>query len=344
MRISMIGLEVSRKEAERIRRILLENHLLNDQFKIKHASDHIYFPLQSIIEDSKLNEMGLSRYNLVETDFEVLLKRPKSLKEYLQRKISLKKIEELKKSFDIIGNVVILEIPDELEGEKYLIADAAIKITKRKSVYRKKSEIKGVTRTRELEHLAGDESSETIHQEFGSKFKLDVRKVYFSPRLATERKRIVDQVQDGEIIIDMFTGVGPFSVTIARKHEVEIYAIDINPEAIRYLKDNISLNKVDKKIKPYLGDVYEILDQLNVLADRIIMNLPGSADQFLPLAVEYLKPGGVLHYYQFSSDFDKPIEKIKTADHLRRVEILNKRKVKSCSPGVWHVGIDAKIC
>jgi tRNA (guanine37-N1)-methyltransferase len=256
----------------------------------------------------------------------------------------LEKIEELKKSFDVIGNVVILEIPNGLEGEKNLIADAALIFTKRKSVYRKKSEIKGVTRTRELEHLAGEDSSETIHQEFGSKFKLDVRKVYFSPRLATERKRIVDQVQDGEIIIDMFTGVGPFAVTIARKREVEIYAIDINPEAISYLKDNIKLNTVDERIKPILGDVNEILDHLNVLADRIIMNLPGRAYEFLPLAVEHLKPGGVLHYYQFSSDFDEPVRRIKTAARLRRVEILDKRRVKSRSPGVWHMGIDAKIC
>jgi tRNA (guanine37-N1)-methyltransferase len=340
----MIGLEVSKKEADRIRRILLENNLLNVTFKIKHSSDKVYLPLNTKLKDSKLHEMGLSRCNLVETEFEELRQRPKSLKEYLQGKISLEKSEELKKSFDIIGNVVILEIPDDLEDEKLLIAEAALKVTKRKSVYRKKSEIKGVARTRELEHLAGDDSSETIHKEFGSKLMLDVRKVYFSPRLATERKRIVDQVQDGEIIIDMFTGVGPFAVAIARKREVEIYAIDINPEAIRYLKENIRLNKVDEKIKPILGDVTKVLDDCNVHADRIIMNLPGNAREFLPLAVEHLKAGGVLHYYQFSSDFDEPVERVKAAALLRRVEILDKRRVKSRSPGVWHMGIDAKIC
>jgi tRNA (guanine37-N1)-methyltransferase len=340
----MIGLEVSKKEADRIRRILLKNNLLNVHFKIKRYSDHVCLPLYTTLKDSKLHEMGISRRNLVETEFEEHMQRPKSLKEYLQGKISLEKFEELKKSFDIIGNVVILEIPDDLEDEKHLIAEAALKVTKRKSVYRKKSEIKGVTRTRELEHLAGDDSSETIHQEFGSRLKLDVRKVYFSPRLATERKRIVDQVQDGEIIIDMFTGVGPFAVAIARKREVEVYAIDINPEAISYLQNNIRLNKVEKKIKPILGDVTNVLDHINVQADRIIMNLPGSAREFLPLAVEHLKPGGVLHYYQFSSDFDEPVERVKAAAHLRRVEILDKRRVKSRSPGVWDVGIDAKIC
>jgi tRNA (guanine37-N1)-methyltransferase len=344
MRNFMIGLKVSKKDTNRIRRILMKNNLLNVHFKIKRSSDHVYLPLHTTLKDSKLHEMGLSRRNLVEIDFEELIQRPKSLKEYLQGKISMEKVIELKKSFDIIGNVVILEIPDDLADEKHLIAEAALKVTKRKSVYRKKSEIKGVNRTRELEHLAGDDSSETIHQEFGSRLKLDVRKVYFSPRLATERKRIVDQVQDGETIIDMFTGVGPFAVAIARKHEVKIYAIDINPEAISYLKENMKINRVYGKINPILGDVIKVLDHFNVQADRIIMNLPGSAQEFLPLAVEHLKPGGVLHYYQFSSDFDEPVKNVKTAASLRRVEILDKRRVKSRSPGVWHVGIDAKIC
>jgi tRNA (guanine37-N1)-methyltransferase len=344
MRNTMIGLEVPKQEADRIRRMLLENNLLNVHFKIKRSHEHVYLPLHYKLKESALKEMGLSKYNMVETEFEEFEKSSKSLKEYLKGKISLEKIEELKKSFDIIGDVVILEIPGDLEDEKHLIGEAALQVTKRKSVYRKKSEIKGVIRTRELEHLAGDDFSETIHQEFGSRLKMDVKKVYFSPRLATERKRIVDQVQNGEIIIDMFTGVGPFSVDIARKHEVKIYAIDINPDAINYLMENIKLNRVNEKIKPLLGDVNEVLDHLNVHADRIIMNLPGSAWEFLPLALEHLKPGGVLHYYQFSQDFDEPVERVRKAAHLRQVEILNKRKVKSSSPGVWHVGIDFIIC
>lgn len=336
----MIGLEVPKKEADGIRRMLLEKNLLNVHFKIKRSHEYVYLPLHYRLKESALKEMGLSKCNIVETEFEEFVQNSKSLKEYLIGKISLEKIEELKKSFDIIGDVVILEIPGDLEEEKHLIGKAALQVTKRKSVYRKKSEIKGVVRTRELEHLAGDDFSETIHQEFGSRLKLDVRKVYFSPRLATERNRIVDQVQNGEIIIDMFAGVGPFAVAIARKHEVRIYAIDINPEAINYLMENIKLNRVDGKIKPLLGDVNEVLDHLNIHADRIIMNLPGSSWEFLPLSLKYLKPGGVLHYYQFSRDFDEPVERVKKAAQLRQVKILDKRRVKSRSPGVWHVGID----
>lgn len=265
------------------------------------------------------------------------------MEDYLQGRIPPEKMDEFKKSFDIIGDVVILEIPDDLEEEKFLIGEAALKFTKRRSVYRKKSEIKGVIRTRELEHLAGEDQPITIHKEYDSYIMLDVKEVYFSPRLATERKIITDQVQEKEIIIDMFAGVGPFAINIARKHNVQIYAIDINPQAIHYLKKNIVKNKLKGKIYPIEGDVKTVLEDLDVRADRVIMNLPGTAHEFLPIAVEHLKPGGTLHYYQFSRDFDDAVKKVLAAAHPHQVEILNRRKVKSRSPGVWHVAIDAKL-
>ena len=172
---------------------------------------------------------------------------------------------------------------------------------------------------------------------------LDVKKVYFSPRLATERKIITDQVQDGELVLDMFSGVGPFALSIARHHQAEIYAADINPEAINYLKRNIKLNKLQERIIPIQGDVKEVLKNMDLKFDRIIMNLPGSAGEFLPVALEHLKAGGVLHYYQFSRNTDEPVDNIKKAAKNRQVEILAKRKVKSTKPGEWHVAVDARI-
>ena len=131
------------------------------------------------------------------------------------------------------GDIVILEIPEDLEGYKNLIGEAALKFTKRKAVFRKKSEIKGIIRTRELEHIAGEVVSETIHHEFGCKLMLDVKKVYFSPRLATERKRVADNVKDNEIIVDMFAGFGPFPILITKDHDVQIYAIDIESRGLQ---------------------------------------------------------------------------------------------------------------
>ncbi|MFA0833583.1 MAG: class I SAM-dependent methyltransferase family protein [Methanobacterium formicicum] len=342
----MIGLKVPKKEANHIRLFLQEKYLLDHNWKIKRSEDYVYFPLNTEPDTDLIKEMGLFQGDLVETEFEELKKRPRNMEDFLQGKIPPEKMEDFKKSFDIIGDVVILEIPEDLEEEKYLIGEAALKFTKRRSVYRKKSAIKGVIRTRELEHLAGKDDSETIHREYDSRIMLDVKDVYFSPRLATERRIIGDEVQDGEVIIDMFTGVGPFAMNIARRSKLKsitIYAVDINPAAIHYLKENIKLNKVQGKVKPLLGDVATVLKDLDVQADRIIMNLPGTACEFLPVAVNHLKSGGTLNYYQFSRDFEDPVKRIKKAAYPRQVEVLDMRKVKSRSPKVWHVAIDARI-
>lgn len=339
----MIGLKVLKNNADRIRRVLLKQSLINLNMKIKRVNDFVYIPLMKIPDNKLMEELEVDYIEIVDTNFEIHKKGPKSLKDYLKNKIDNNKVEDIKKSFDIIGNIVILEIPEDFDNYKYIIGDAALKFTKRKSVYRKISEIKGIVRTRDLEYLAGDDISETVHKEFGSRLLLDVKKVYFSPRLATERKIITDNVQDNEIIIDMFAGIGPFSISIARKHKVKIYSIDINPYAHKYLKKNIQLNKLEGDIIPILGDVKEVLNNQNLYADRILMNLPGTAKNFLKTAIKSLKPGGILHYYEFASDYQYPIEKIKETAYPRKVEILNTRKVKSKSPGIWHMGIDARI-
>lgn len=336
----MIGLKIEKKRANDVRKLLLNYSIINLEAKIKRENDFVIIPLIMEPEKDLLIEIGQDNTKIIDTTFEIQKRGPKSLKDYLKGKIEDAKIEEIRGSFDIIGEVVILEIPEDLEEYKNLIGEAALKFTKRKAVFRKKSEIKGIIRTRELEHIAGEEISETIHQEFGCKLMLDVKKVYFSPRLATERKRVADNVKDNEIIVDMFAGVGPFPILIAKDHDVKIYAIDINPEAYKYMQENIELNKVQDKVIPILGDVREVLEDKNIKADRIIMNLPGTAFEFLDFAMNSIKEGGIIHYYEFSEGFEKPIERLKNAAYPRKVEILNKRKVRSKSPGKWHMGID----
>ena len=338
----MIGLKIPKNMANDVRKILLNYSLLNLDAKIKREDDFVILPLNEK-PDPEIQEIMGQEGEIVETTFEMQKRSPRSLKDYLKGKIDDKTIDEIRGSFDIIGDVVILEIPDDLEKYKELIGGAALKFTKRKAVFRKTSEIKGIIRTRELEHIAGEDISETVHQEFGCRLMLDVKKVYFSPRLATERKRVADSVKDGEVIVDMFAGVSPFPVLIAKSHNVKIYAVDINPEAYKYAEKNIELNKVQDKVVPILGDVREVLKNKDIKADRIIMNLPGSAYEFLDTAVQHIKHGGIIHYYEFSEGFEKPIVRLKDAAYPRQVEIIDKRKVRSRSPGKWHMGIDARI-
>lgn len=313
----------------------MEKGIMSMDYRIKAEKEFGYIPINEDVND----------YEIVDVELEPMKKMAHSFSELLEDDLTSEEIENLKTSFDTIGDIVILEIPDELYGKRQIIGDAAYKFTKRKAIYMKKSAVKGTIRIRELEFLAGTDDSVTIHKEHGARLKLDVREVYFSPRLATERKRVMESVSDGEKILDMFCGIGPFPIVIARNKNVEIAAVDINESAIKYLEENIELNKLKGSIKPYCGDVREVAKSFNCKFDRIIMNLPGLAYTFLDVAVDLIEDGGIINYYEFSSSYEQGIKRLESAceNAGKKVEIVNCRKVKSISPDEWHVAIDGKI-
>ncbi len=339
----MKGIKIIKKNANDVRKILISNKQLCTKYKVKNDETYVYFPLVSDYDEDIINDIS-DNYPITISEFEYDMAeyRATNFVDYLVDKIPEEKLEEIRKSFDVIGDIVILEIPEELEDDKVLIGQAALKFTKRKSVYCKKSKVQGITRTRQLEYLAGIDNLETVHKEFGLRFMLNPSTVYYSPRLATERSRIVKQVKDNETILDFFAGIGSFTVSIAHKRDVVAYNIDINPEAIKYAEKNIKINRLIGKVIPCLGDVREVVKDLPD-ADRIIMNLPGTSREFLPLAVKKLKSSGILNYYEFSSDEDSVIEHVKQASRDYETEILDIRQVRSQSPGVWHYGVDVKI-
>ena len=314
---------------------LMENGQMNMEYKIKAEEKYGYIPINEDVDD----------YEIVDIELEPMKRVPHNFSELLEGELTNEEIENLRTSFDTIGDIVILEIPENLQDKKQIIGDAALKFTKRKAIYMKKSAIKGTTRVRDLEFLSGVDDSVTIHKEHGARLKLDVREVYFSPRLATERKRVMESVKDGEKILDMFCGIGPFPIVIARNKNVNITAVDINESAIRYLNENIKLNKLEGHIETYCGDIREVSKSFKLKFDRIIMNLPGLAYTFLDVAVNLIKDSGIIHYYEFSDTYEQGIKRLKDACGKvgKEVEIINTRKVKSTSPGEWHVAIDGKI-
>ena len=148
-------------------------------------------------------------------------------------------------------------------------------------------------------------------------FAVDVGKCYFSPRLMGEHSRVAGLVCIGETVVNMFAGVGCFSVIIAKKvDQTKVFSIDVNPVAVQYMKENIRINRVDNKVIPLLGDSKEIIEaELQGKADRVLMPLPELALQYLPSAVSALKKeGGWIHYYDFEHAIGKedPVEKTKT--------------------------------
>lgn len=336
----MKSIKVPLKQLDDIRKILMKNRIMNMDYKIKTLKDYGYI---AITEENELTK----KFQIVDIDMEKIKKYPHKFTDLLKNKLNKDEIENLKKSFDIIGDIVIVEIPENLENKKLDIGKATLDFTKRKSVYMKKSPVKGKTRIRDLELISGISNPITIHKEYGTKLKLNIEEVYFSPRLATERKRVADLVKDHENILDMFCGIGPFPIVIAKNKEVNIVGVDINKKAIEYLKINTEKNKLKGEILGICGDIVTVSNnQLkNKKFNRIIMNLPGKAYEFLDIAMNLIENNGVIHYYEFSDDYIHGIDCLKKVAKKENkvIEITNTRKVKSSSPGMWHVSIDCLI-
>ena len=256
------------------------------------------------------------------------------------KKILGKEAKKVNRSFNIIGEIGIIEIPNELKIKEKDIAKILMKVHKNiKTVVKIVGATKGTFRIKPIKWVYGLKNFETIHKENGCLFKLKLNKVYFNPRLGTERQRIYNKVKDGEIVIDMFAGVGPFSIEIAKHTKVnKIYAIEINPIAYKYLVENIKLNKVEDKVIPILGDCREKIKELPK-ADRILMGYFPNTEEYLPYAISKIKKNGVIHYHNIAKSKEeliKPLEKYK-------VHILKIKKVKSFAPKIWHWVVDFKL-
>jgi tRNA (guanine37-N1)-methyltransferase len=219
-------------------------------------------------------------------------------------------------------------------------------------VLRRASQVEGQFRTRKVEVMAGSGGMETIYKEFSCRYHLDVSTVYFNPRLSHERMRIADQVMPDESVVDMFAGVGPYSILIAKlQPKSSVYAVDINPTAIKYLRENIFANTVADRVLPMLGDVKVLASKaLRGRAARLIMNLPSEAISYLPAASQILRDeGGIIHFYAFSSREEK-IDKVLNSFRSnveaqnRRVESVRFCKViKEVAPNRVQVAIDAVL-
>lgn len=278
----------------------------------------------------------------------------KTIKEYLQDKLPCHILEEVPSSFDILGSreksVALIEIPEEVEEYDYLIAEAIMMVHKNvESVLSKESGRHGEYRLRELKLIAGNPDTEIVHKESGCRFKLDPMATYFSTRESTERERITKKVKQGENVLVMFSGVGPFAVCIAKKNpNTQVTCIEINPKAHNYCLENINLNKIQDQVTPILGDVREICPELDQKFDRVLMPLPKGAHEFLDVAIPAVKHGGVLHFYHWApeenlwSEAEKLVED--EANKLDRdVEFIDHQQVSLYSPRVYKVRVDALL-
>ncbi|MBM3895889.1 MAG: class I SAM-dependent methyltransferase family protein [Thaumarchaeota archaeon] len=272
------------------------------------------------------------------------------LKRALESVLSEKESEEIFSAFDQIGDIIIVRIPDSLLGKKEIIGKTLLEqIKNANTVFYQSSPVEGDFRIRDLEILAGENKTQTEYKEFGCRFLVDVEKVFFSPRLSTERNRIADLVKDGETVINMFGGIGMFSIMAAKKKKCTVYNIDINPDAARLCEKNISLNKLAGNVISLHGDASQIIkEKIEGKGDRVLMLLPERSDEFLDSAIAAAKKNAIIHYYSHIHADKKTLAPKLLEKHFLEIapvksEILYSRMVRAVGPRYYQTVVDAKI-
>jgi len=247
-------------------------------------------------------------------------------------------------SYERLGDIVIVDEddPDRAAEIAAAIMDSDLGAA---TVLNRASPIKGTERVRDWTVLAGD-GTETTHREYGHTYHLDLASVYFSPRLATERHRVTQQVTAGERVLDMFAGVGPYAIPAADRGAT-VVAVDVNPVAVRYLRENAAANGVADRITAIEGDVRDVVGEYRDWADRIVMNLPHSAGEFLAAAVTAAGDDCVVHYYDIQSaeaPYDPGEAAIRAAaGDAYDVTIETRHTVRSYAPHELNVCLDARL-
>jgi tRNA (guanine37-N1)-methyltransferase len=348
-------LKVRKNLGEQAIRLVRELDLFNSKLKVQQVNDCLCIPLTaepSPVDVSKF-EKKLPNYEISVHAFAEQEKRHFTHFDFLADKLPANLLDLVPRAIDFVGDIAIVEIPSELSTYKNLIGEAILKAHKQTcTVLAKSGAVEGVYRLRDFEVIAGAKKTVTVYREYGCVYHVDVAKAYFSPRLSTEHNRVASTVKEGETVVDLFAGVGPFAIPVAKKHKnVRVYAIDVNPDAVTLLKRNVAVNRAEKQVVPILGDARQVVrEQLSGKADHVIMNLPETALEFVDVACEALKPeDGILHYYGFEKDSD-PLEAAKARlteavkKSNRQVKnILLVKTVREVAPYSWQVVVDAEI-
>ncbi|MEM7819365.1 MAG: class I SAM-dependent methyltransferase family protein [Candidatus Aenigmatarchaeota archaeon] len=268
-----------------------------------------------------------------------------SFKQKLSKLSGIKK-ELLPSSCQIVGNILLIKFMKiKSKKQKEKIAQAIMQMFPYIKTICEIKQISGELREPKIIKLLGN-GTETIHKEHKILYKIDVSKIMFSKGNLNERKRLVEKIKNNETIVDMFAGIGYFSLGIAKFSKAKkIFAIEKNPIAFNYLKENIKLNNI-KNIETILADCRKI--SIEEKPDRIIMGYFPNTEKFLPYALKMSKVGTIIHFhntYRKNELWDKPIKEIENAckEMNLNFNILEKIKVKSFAPNVYHVVVDFQI-
>jgi len=329
-----ICVKVPLLEGESVRKKLSESGALRRDLKPKSRDGNLYLPIN-------VPQPGLE---MDEADFEENVSQPHSYKDIVDVPDELR--ASLPTALDVVGSIALVKLPDEFLEYKQAIGEAILRANKAvRSVYADEG-VEGEFRLRQVELLAGVENTETIHREYGAHFEVDVARAYFSPRLATEHWRVTNLVSEGARVLDMFAGVGPFSILIAlNRNPVRVHAIDLNPDAYFLLERNVKRNDTPSVV-PIQGDARELVPGLGT-HDMVIMGLPHDALAFIDVAMDACAPGGLIIYYDITDDegLERSIQGIEEAARRsgRSVAVERRGVVRNYSATLDHHVLDLKM-
>jgi tRNA (guanine37-N1)-methyltransferase len=302
MKVEQWGVRVPARQGEEMRQALIREGALDASLKVFRDGEKLILPVLAVRE-------GAGRF-----EFEAHAG-----------------CEELPRH-ELVGGIAILQEDDPAGAEKILASRPSLH-----TVVFANGEVSGEYRTRELAILAGKSTTRTQVTEHRHCFIVDLAGAFFSARLSTERQRIFEQLQEREIILDMFAGVGPFAITLAPRAAL-VVAADLNPVAVGLLLENIRKNRAGN-VLPLLADARRLSSVLPWKFDRIVMNLPLAGTEFLPEAFRLCRKGGTIHFYSLVSA---------KGEHTLRIQDLggvvhSEREVRSYSPGMWHAVYDIRV-
>lgn len=338
----MLGASVPRAQAEGLRRRLALVHLVDKRHAIVEDGDKIVIPLVSVPDFSLLDAHHAS---LVEGDFSArssFVDPIDEIKASAAIPVDLK--QKLPGKWELFGDVGVLRLEPELEGHESEIGRAYASVLGLKAVLREVGPIHGEFRSPTMKVLVGSDTV-AIHVENRVLYKLDVADIMFSSGNQEERLRMAGLRCDSEMVVDMFAGIGYFSLPLAMYQKPRrVIACEVNPKAHGFLVENIRLNKVGSVVEPILGDNRDLAGES--FADRVIMGYVKTTHEFLPTALRLVKNGGMLHYHETCPNglmTERPLQRLQDAAKPGTVQVLRTKAIKSYAPGVSHVVLDVRV-
>ncbi|GAB4325785.1 MAG: tRNA (guanine(37)-N1)-methyltransferase Trm5b [Promethearchaeota archaeon] len=316
--------EVRKTCAQRVLKLLRRLEQLDFTRKVQREGDRVRVPVSSELPSEVWEKVRKAdaTAKFVDVELPLAAKRKATPTALLEAVVPAELRPHLPHSFDVVGDLVVFELPDRLvdhfETHLRSMGNELLRaFNNAKAVYLKAGSVQGTFRTRPLRHLAGEERTTTVHRENGCSFRVDLAKTFFTPRLVTERARITGRVRAWPVpVVDLFAGVGSFSVQLAKHCNVEVVAMDVNPAAVDLCRQNAAANKVSDLVHVFHEDAKNAVGLVQGLTDvwgapkHVVMNLPESALQFLDVAFDLASPaGGEVHLYSFGEKPD-PVDDV----------------------------------